>query len=299
MPSLASPPRWSLPDPHTASGCFETMRAYDGRLFRLEAHLKRLYASAQYLGLTIPMRPEALGTQLRKHLAASRLRNAVVRVALIPACAPDASLCFAKRRKASGASRPNTRRVVAPSIVVQTIKPPPASSYRRGIRVATVPTRRFPVSQIDPQTKFSARLGSVQAVTEAHLRRADEAVFMDGLGSVTESTASNLGVIKDGACVLPPCWLGLLAGITWQVLEEAAQTLNIPVHQHPLTRHDLYNADEVFLTSTIKEVLPVTDIDGRCIGSGRPGPYTKRLHRAFRQVVQRELRLHRIADGGR
>ena len=126
---------------------------------------------------------------------------------------------------------------------------------------------------------------------EAQLRGVDEAIFLDGFGSVTESTASNFGIIKHGACVLPPCWLGLLAGITWQVLEEAARSLRIPVEQTPLTRHELYNADEAFLTSTIKEVLPVTTIDGRRIGRGRPGPVTKRLQQVFRRIVHRELRI--------
>ncbi len=269
MPQLVDPPSWPLPSIESASGCFETMRAYGGRIFRLEDHLERLYASVKYLGLQIREDPDQLGRRLVRARAASGIREAIVRVALIP----------------------DARRVASPSIVVRLVQPPHRELYQRGIRLAIVPTRKFSVNQIDPQAKFSARLGSILAVQEAHLRHADEAVFMDGMGYVTESTASNLGVIKAGVFLAPPCWLGLLAGITWQVLTELAAKLKIPVQEIPLTRHELYNADEAFLSSTIKEVLPVTEIDGRRIGTGKPGPYTARLHRAFRQLVRRELRL--------
>ena len=126
---------------------------------------------------------------------------------------------------------------------------------------------------------------------EAQLRGVDEAIFTDGMGAVTESTASNLGIIRSGRFLAPPCWQGLLAGVTWQALMEVARRLRIPYHEQPMTRHELYNADEVFLTSTIKEVLSVTVIDGRRIGDGRPGPSTTRLLRAFRALVRRELGL--------
>lgn len=268
MPRVVEPPRWSFPTPESASGCFETMRAYGGRIFRLAHHVERLHASAQYLGLRLPDDPQRLSHRLRRALADSRLEEAVVRVAMIP----------------------DARRAAAPMIVVQPVQRPTAAMYADGIHVAVVPTRRFPVSQIDPQSKFSSRLGSVLAVMESHLRHADEALFMDGLGYVTESTASNLGIIKGGVFLAPPCWLGLLAGITWQALVEAAQGMRLPYRETPLTRHDLYNADEAFLSSTLKEVLPVTRIDGRRIGTGKPGPWTTRLHRAFRRLVQRELR---------
>ena len=246
------------------------MRAYDGRLFRLHAHLDRLYASANYLGVRVSLTPDQLGQRLRQALRRSGLREAVVRVALFP----DAG------------------RVAAPSVVVQPAQPPSVSMYRRGIRVAIVPTRKFPVSQIDPQAKFSARLGSVMAVMEAQLRGADEAIFLDGMGYVTESTASNLGMVKDGRVFSPPCWLGLLAGITWQAVMQVARAFQMPISDVPLTRHDLYNADEVFLSRTLKEVLGVSRVDGRLIGTGSPGPHTKRLLQEFRALVRREVRSH-------
>lgn len=261
------PPQWRLPELVSASGCFETMRAYGGTIFRLQSHLDRLYASAAYLGLHPSLEPRQMGPRLRQALYRSGLREAVVRVALLPDAARSAS----------------------PSIVVQPVVPITPSMYRLGLRVAIVPTRKFPVSQIDPQAKFSARLGSVMAVAEAQLRKADEAIFLDGMGLVTESTASNLGMIKDGCLLAPPSWLGLLAGITWQAVTDVAQALRMAVVEVPLTRHDVYNADELFLSSTLKEVLGVSRVDGRLISTGRPGPYTKRLHRGFRDLVRREL----------
>ena len=251
-----------------SSGCFETMRAYAGVIFRLESHLERLDASAKTLGVRMPGR-QLLCRQLIESVRRSGLCEAIVRVALMP-----------------GRSGP-----AEPSIAVRPVPLPPASDYRRGIRVALVPARKFSVGSINPQAKYSARLGSVLAVIDAKVRGVDEALFLDApTGSVTESTASNFGIVKHSVLLTPPCWIGLLAGITRDVLFELAVELKLPIREVPLTRHDLYNADEAFVSSTIKEVMPVTQIDGRRIGSGRPGPVTERLEDAFRELVARELR---------
>lgn len=267
MSRLVDPPVWTVQTEERANGCFETMRAYHGRIFRLDGHLDRLYASAQFLGTRAPSDRRRLAAHLLRALAASGLREAVVRVALLPQPTNPAR----------------------PSIVVQPAQSLPSEAYRRGIQVAVVPSRAYAVGAISPQAKYSARLGSVLAVMEAQLRGADEALFMGVHGFVTESTASNLGLVKDHVILTAPCWLGLLAGITRDVLFELAQTLRVPIREQPLTRHDLYTADEVFLSSTLKEVLSVTCLDGRRIGTGRPGPITQRLHRAFRALVKREL----------
>ena len=263
---LRDPPRGPLPDEAATNGCFETMRAYHGRIFRLDAHVDRLSASAASVGIRLPGTPSTFARRLTGALKRSGIQEAIVRVALWPH--PDGP--------------------AQPSIVVQPVAVPPASAYRRGIRVATVPARKFSVGSINPEIKYSARLGSVLAVMDAQLRGVDEAIFLDAVGGVTESTASNMGLVKDGIIVTPPCWLGLLAGVTRDVLFELARTLRLPIRETPLTRHDVYNADEMLLMSTIKEVLAVTEVDGRRIGTGRPGPITKQLHRAFRALVSRE-----------
>jgi branched-chain amino acid aminotransferase len=184
---------------------------------------------------------------------------------------------------------PQPEGAASPHIVVQPAKLPPASAYRSGIRLAVIPARKSPVSSVTPQAKYSARLGSVLAVADAQLRGVDEALFMHELGSVTESTASNFGVVSRGAILTPPYWLGLLAGVTREVLFEIAGALGLPMRESPMTRHDIYNAEEAFLTSTLKEVLPVTVVDGRKINGGRPGPVTRRLLAEFRRLVEREL----------
>jgi branched-chain amino acid aminotransferase len=213
-------------------------------------------------------RREALVRQLTGALRRSGLREATVRIALLP--------------EKSGPAAPSI--VVRPSIV------PAASQYRAGLRVAIVPARKFSVGSISPQAKYSARLGSVLAVQDAQLRGVEEAVFLDaGTGSVTESTASNFGIVSRGSVLTPPYWLGLLAGITRDVLFELGVLTGIPVREALLTRHEVYNADEAFMTSTLKEVIGVTQVDGRRIGSGRPGPITKQLREAFQALVRREI----------
>jgi branched-chain amino acid aminotransferase len=267
MPGLAEPARGALPTEAESNGCFETMRAYRGRMFRLGAHLDRLDASAKFLGTPGPPQRAALARQVTGALARSGLKEAVVRVALRPSGA--ASRAY---------------------VVVRRIEPPPASAYARGIRVAVVPARALGVGAVSPQAKYSARLGSVLAVADAQLRGADEALFMDQRGYITESTASNFSVIRAGVLCTPPCSLGLLWGITRDVLFELAGRLRLATVEMPLTRHELYTAQEALLSSTIKEVLPVTWIDGRRVGTGRPGPITRRLGEAFHALVRRETR---------
>ncbi len=280
MPSLVERSHALLPEEMQTNGCFETMRAYGGRIFRLDAHLDRLFGSAQFLGTPLPEPRAALRRRLVAALARSGLREAVVRIALLPQPANNA------RR---GGPQPGS--ISHPSIVVQPAALPPAAAYRTGIRLAVIPSRKFPVSVIDPRAKYSARLGSVLAVQDAQLRGVEEALFLDPEGGVTESTASNFGIVAGGEVLTPPCWLGLLAGITRDVLFELAKQLAVPAREVPLTRHDVYNAEEAFLLSTLKEVLPVTVIDGRRIGNGRPGPLTRKLGLAFRALVRRELEL--------
>lgn len=267
---IIEPAAYFLPTPEThANGCFETMRAYQGKIFRLEDHLDRLYASAAFLGTRAPQDRKAFAKQLNRALKRSGIQEAVVRVALIPQTNKDAK----------------------PTIVVQEAIMPTADEYHRGIRIAVVPAKKFSVGSISPQAKYSARLGSVMAVADAQLRRVDEALFLDETGSVTESTASNFCMVKQGRILTPPYALGLLAGITRDVLKEIAAGVGAQFAEEPLTRHDIYNADEAFLTSTLKEVLGVVQIDGRTIGSGKPGPLTQKLLKAFRALVRREMKL--------
>ena len=275
MPSVAEPRSGPVPTEAASNGCFETMRAYHARIFRLEQHLDRLESSARYLGLCAPLQRSRIRSRLTEALRASGIQEAIVRIALLP-----------QPRGIRRAEAPD----VLPSVVVQPVQLPTAQAYRQGIRVAVVPTRKSAVNAIDPRAKYSARLGSILAVADAQLRGVDEALFLDALGGVTESTASNFFIVARGGLVTAPCWIGLLQGVTRDVIGELANALRIPLREEPITRHDVYTADEAFLSSTIKEVLAVTTVDGRRIGSGVCGPMTARLHRAFKALVAKELR---------
>lgn len=265
MPLRAEPAAWNVAEVETGNGCFETMRAYRGRIFRLGAHLDRLWSSAQFLGLAMPPRA-SVEERLTGALTRSRLREATVRIAMTPSMGGPAE----------------------PMIMVRDAIVPPASAYRRGAKLAVVPTRTFSLGGISQQAKYSARLASVFAVMEAQLRGADEALWLDADGCVTESTASNFACVREGVLLAPPAGQGLLPGVTRLAVFEAARELSLPSREARLTRHEVYNAQEAFLLSTLKEVLPVTNIDGRAIGGGTPGPLAKRLLAAFRRLVEKE-----------
>ena len=247
-------------------GCFGTMRAYGGRVLALEEHLERLWASARVLALPVAPTPAGVRRAALEALAAAGGGDRLVRVQLV-----------------SSAGGVQIRVVVTP------FHPCPAAWSRDGVAAVTVPTRKPPVSAIDYQSKASARLGSVLAVLEATQQGGFEGLMLGREGWVTETTISNVLMLRQGGLLTPPCRLGLLAGITRQLVRRAAGRMGLRVQDAPLSRHDLYNADEVLLAGTTKELLPVVRIDGRAIGAGRPGPRGRRLQALLRQVIQEAL----------
>jgi branched-chain amino acid aminotransferase len=267
------PMRWlnreygAVPDEWDTHGCFETMRVYQGKVFRLREHLVRLYESAHYLQTRPNQSLAVLEQELLAAVAQSGLQEAVLRVALVP-----------------HGDRPTEVRAVVQPVVM-----PSEREYQQGIAIAVVPARSFPVASIDPRAKYSARLGSKLAILDAIARGVDEALFLDARGFVTENTASNYAIVRFGKVLTPPCYLGLLWGVTRQMLFDCAQRLGVACEERPLTRHDIYNAEEAFLTSTIKEVLPIVKVDGRRIGTGNPGPVARQFLQAFRVYVEEEL----------
>ncbi len=265
MPKLIHPETCGLPDARTSNGCFETMRVYNGKMFRFDAHLDRLYESAKSLAVNAPKRAD-VHREVIDLLAQSKLKEAIVRIAFYPRLQQVAQL--------------NTKVLPVPEI--------PESYYTKGISVAVVPGQSFAVGSIDAKAKYSARLGSKLAIMDSQVRGVDEAIFMSPSGYLTENTASNIGLIKKGKIYTPPCWLGLLWGITRDVLFQIAREMDNPVIETPLTRHEFYNADEVFFTSSIKEVMPITLMDGRKIAGGKPGPMVAELRRRFHDCIVRE-----------
>ncbi len=236
-----------LPRPFDASGAFETCRVSRGKVLFLEEHLHRLSESLKTLGVSGWNR-ERSRRRLRE--AASGVRQGYVRIAV----GREQGTVVVHRKEGL---------------------PYPPRLRREGIRLTTVPTR-WPQGEAAPaQAKSSERLSGVLARLEGG--QAAEVLRIGPHGYLTEGTASNLFMVREGALCTPPRWLGVLEGVTrWRVLE-AAGRLKIPTREIPFSRHDLFNAEEAFLTNVLMGILPIREVDGRRIGSRLPGRITRRL----------------------
>jgi branched-chain amino acid aminotransferase len=177
-----------------------------------------------------------------------------------------------------------------PTIIIITSKIVlyPEEFYKRGLELITVATRRNVPEALNPCIKSLNYLNNILAKIEANNAGVLEAIMLNADGFVTECTGDNIFIIREGKLLTPPTWVGALEGITRKVVMELAEKFLIEVKEEVLTRYDLYNADECFLTGTAAEVVPVVKIDGRVIGQGVPGPSTKRLITAFRELTQSE-----------
>ena len=239
-------------DAFDASGCFETFRFKRGRARRLEEHLRRLGASVKTLGLAgwdgRAARAEAVK-------AARGLEDGYIRIAV----------------RRSGFPRLLVHRHAG--------RPYPAGWELRGIAVRTVPSRWPAGETAVAQAKVSERLSGVLARLEAP--ESPEVLRIGPHGYLTEGTVSNLFIVRYGRLVTPPAWLGVLEGVTRARVIGEARKLRIPVEEVPFTRHELFNAEEAFLTNVLMPVLPVREADGRRIGTETPGPLTRRLMRAI------------------
>lgn len=240
------------------SGVFETIRLYNGKPFRLEEHLERLYNSAKSTGFFIDKR------RIKK-LICSRLRGKVK--------AHYLRVSLSRNGKVGIIFRPQ--------------KFYPEQLYENGIEMVSVPVKRSFIESQNPKIKSRDFLWGVMASLElTNFKRGFEAVLLNRDGFVTEGTVSNIFIVKDNGLITPPCHCGILEGITRQYVIELAKKLKFRFKEEILTRHQIYNADEAFLTNTSMEIMPVVKFDGRTIGSGRPGKITKRLIAAFRSNLR-------------
>ncbi len=244
---------------------FETLRTYDGAPCALEAHVARLLKSAKRLRLAVPGGAAAVRAQVLGALAAAREHptdDGYARVMLTRGAAPlglDIDLA-----KAPGLI-----------ILVEPLPPPPA--YDVGIRAVTVATLRVADGTQAAGAKVTSYLASILALADAKAQGAQEAILLDGRGQVIEGTTSNVFVVQGGAIRTPGEEVGLLLGITRQLVMEA-----VPVETAALTPADLYAADEIFITSSVREVVGVVAVDARIVGAGVPGTVTRRVHDAYR-----------------
>jgi branched-chain amino acid aminotransferase len=255
-------------------GVFEGIRAYNGRVFRLEEHLDRLYDSAKTIDLEVPVPKTEFGEIILETLRKNNLREAYIRP-IVSRGVGDLGL--------------DPNKCPKPTIVVIAVEwgAMYGDLYEKGLKAITVSVRRNPAQALPPNVKSLNYLNNIFAKIEANYKGGDEAIFFDTNGYISEGSGDNIFVVKNGEIITPPT-LNNLRGITRVVVLEIAASLGITVKEQNLGYYDMYSADEVFVTGTAAEVGPIVLIDGRSIGSGKPGPITRQLMAAFKSVTERE-----------
>ena len=254
-------------------GIFEGIRFYNGRVFRLEEHLHRLWDSARSICLEIPMTMREMTEAVLETIRQNHLRDGYIRLLVT---------------RGIGNLGLNPTQCKSPSVIIiaATIALYHEDFYRKGLTIATCATRRSNPAALNPAVKSLNYLNNVMARIEANLAGADEALMLNDAGNVAECTADNVFIVKHGEIFTPPVAAGALRGITRSVVFEIAAELGVKVRETDITRHDVFVADECFLTGTAAEIVPVVKADGRSIGNGKPGPITARIIARFRQVTR-------------
>ncbi|NLC77160.1 MAG: branched-chain-amino-acid transaminase [Clostridia bacterium] len=254
-------------------GVFEGIRAYHGRVFKLHEHLVRFYESARTINLHIWLSMEELQEVVLETLRRNNLRDGYIRLVATRGRG-DLGLDAANCPKASI------------FCIAANIRLYPEELYENGLAIAAVATRRNLPEAINPQVKSLNYLNNILAKMEAAQAGVPEAIMMNQEGYVVEATGDNIFIIKDGKLITPPAYLGLLKGITRNTVMELAAEQGIPVLESVFTRHDIYNADECFLTGTAAELIPVVKADNRIIGNGKPGPIFNKLLELYRELTK-------------
>ncbi len=254
-------------------GVFEGIRAYHGRVFKLKEHIDRLFCSAKAILLTIPMSPAAVIEAVLETCRHNRVRDGYIRLVVT---------------RGAGTLGLNPNRCSHPSVIIIAgkIQLYPVEFYEKGLEIITVPTTRNLHSALNPAIKSLNYLNNILAKIEANNAGCEEAIMLNSEGFVAECTGDNLFVVRGGQLSTPPLSAGALYGITRGVVMELAREEGLPVFEPNLTRYDIFNADECFLTGTGAELIPVVKVDGRTIGSGKPGPFTQKLERKYRALTQ-------------
>lgn len=257
-------------------GVFEGIRCYNGNIFKLDEHLERLYASAQAIWLKIPLSFEEMKKAVIETVRVNNLKDCYIRLIVT---------------RGSLGLGIDPWEVDNPTVIIiaDKIRVFPEELYEKGLTAVTVATRRSPTDVLDPRVKSLNYLHNILARIEARLAGAAEGIMLNHQGYVTEATVDNVFIVHKGTLYTPIVTIGVLPGITRAVvIELATKHLELPIKEALLTRYDLYNADEVFLTGTAVEIVPVVKIDGRVIGDGKPGKITKELRKIFYEYARQE-----------
>ncbi len=256
-------------------GVFEGIRAYNGRVFKLEEHIDRLFDSAHVLLLDIPLTPEELTGAVLETCRRNAITDGYIRI-VVSRGVGDLGLDPNKCKKST---------VV---IIADRIQLYPEELYRSGMKIMTVPTRRNHHEALNPRLKSLNYLNNIMAKIEANLLGYNEVLMLSQEGYVAEGSSDNVFIVKDGCVITPPTFMGALKGITRDVVMELAAARGASAREEIFTRFEVYTADECFLTGTACEVIPVTECDGRRIGGGDPGPITREIISDFQELRQRE-----------
>jgi branched-chain amino acid aminotransferase len=255
-------------------GVFEGIRAYNGKVFKLKEHLDRLYDCAKVIDLQIPISKEEFAKIIIETLERNKLKDAYIRP-IVTRGVGDLGL--------------DPRKCKKPSIIVITKEWGKlyGNLYEKGLKAVTVTVRRNAIDALPPNLKSLNYLNNILAKIEANAKGGDEAIFLDHNGYVSEGSGDNIFVVKNGEVVTPPT-LNNLRGITRAIAIELIEKLKIPFKETNIGLYDLYSADEIFVTGTAAEIAPITYIDGRKVGDGKPGKLTKMLMDEFRKITESE-----------
>jgi len=256
-------------------GIFEGIRLYSGNVFRLEEHLERLEYSAKAILLKLPWTRKEISDAVCATCRANALTDGYIRLVvtrgvgdlgLSPWLCPKPSIF-----------------IIADKIALY-----PQEHYEKGLEIVTVPTRRMNAAALSPAIKSLNYLNNIMAKIEARQAGALEAIMLNDQGFVAECTGDNIFIVHKGRLFTPSAQQGALKGITRDAIFAIAKELGLSIEEHDMTRYDVWNADEVFLTGTGAEVIPVVKLDGREIGNAKPGPVFSQILAAFRRRVRTE-----------
>jgi branched-chain amino acid aminotransferase len=253
-------------------GVFEGMRSYSGKVFRMQEHMDRLYESALAICLKIPISKEQMASDVNKTLQINNLVNAYIRL-------------IVTRGAGSLGLDPNRTSDPQVIIIADSISLYPEEYYQNGLKIITASTIRNHPAALSPRIKSLNYLNNIMAKIEGLQAGCIEALMLNHKGEVAECTGDNIFIVKGGVLMTPPKDAGILEGITRNAILGLAREHGIPAQEITLTRHDLFVADECFLTGSAAEVIPVVNIDGRPIGSGSVGATTSKLMKAFKALV--------------
>ncbi|MGS0765573.1 branched-chain-amino-acid transaminase [Syntrophomonas curvata] len=254
-------------------GVFEGIRAYHNSVFRLRDHVSRFFDSAKAISLPLPVTRAQMGEIIVETCRLNGLEDAYIRV-------------VASRGRGDLGLDPRKCPVPTLVCIASSINLYPDEFYEKGLTVITVPTRRNGPEGVNPRIKSLNYLNNIMAKLEANIAGAEEAILLNQEGYVAECSGDNIFIVKNGVIKTPALHVGMLEGVTRNEVIKLARTQGMELEETVFTRYDLFVADEVFLTGTAAELIPVTNIDSRVIGDGKPGPFFNKLLTAFRELVK-------------